>query len=232
MGFPTTPILDNFNRANEALEVSANWAELASGLDIVSNEVKGSNTSGSNAAGWVGDTFNKLAQESFAKVTVKPLTGEQFFAFARLDGGFDGYAVNAITETGADNMSVVRLDAGVGTVLDTSNMEFSVGDSIGIRSVGDEHQLWYHDGSSWTKLASELDSTHKTQGDIGLILVNDTVQIDDFGGGNFDPPQRIMWFSELINFPNLILAGIFGVIVRNPKMTKREILNLFKWFDN
>ncbi len=49
------------------------------------------------------------------------------------------------------------------------------------------------------------------------------------GGGD----RRIMFismFRDMFNLPNTMIAGIFGVLYINPKVTKRELLNPFKWF--
>jgi hypothetical protein len=62
MTFPTTPILDDFNRANEGPPPSANWSAyhaswgFGDGLEVVSNQCKGNSY---NLCGdwWSVETF-------------------------------------------------------------------------------------------------------------------------------------------------------------------------------
>lgn len=189
-GFPATPILDDFNRANEGPPPSANWTKPTYatfvGIKVVSNAVVQDvlNTN-DGLAYWNVENFGPDCE---AYVTINSFTGTDAFLIlhVRMDViNGNGYKLDWNKFTG--NIRVFRIDAGVRTQLGASIAKtVSAGDSLGILMVGNVITVYYKaSGGSWVDLATRTDSTYTAAGKIMLgIWNNATVSpLDNFGGG-------------------------------------------------
>lgn len=185
--FPTTGILDDFDRDNEGPPLSANWTTLNNGLVVVSN-VAGPTGAGPNVEEWDVTTFGPET-EVFATIAVKqPANNDNIILIARgttlVIGTLDGYIVTAQPEAGGDMVFIERLDNGAATILGAGIAQaFSAGDKFGLECIDDTHTAYYHDGS-WNNLGNRSDATYGAAGYIGMSIENDTIaRMDDFGGG-------------------------------------------------
>jgi hypothetical protein len=141
VAFPTTGLLDAFNRANGAL--GANWtkgiyATTDSGLTITTNVVLSDGAGGrANAHGfWNPGTFGP---DSEATLDVVSASGTVVGLWVRLSGttgSMNGYAWKRDIGGATNEMS--RYDAGAQTVLgvSTNGSGFAAGDSWGLEIVG------------------------------------------------------------------------------------------------
>lgn len=218
MPFPTTGILDNFNRADE--NPITGWTALFNGFRVVSNAMKGT-TAGSNFAYYSAATYGPDC-ECYMTIATKVPTGGAMAVLARLVdtgsiGTIDGYILNVAVAAGTDTITIQRLDNGVGTTLGSSiSQEVSNGDSIGIECIGSSISCWYKaSGGSWTNLGTRTDSTYTAAGRVGVSTTTDTSEsFDNFGGGtriaslSFAPTLRRI--LPALNFFGFLAAlGVF-----------------------
>lgn len=191
MPFPSTPILDAFNRANELPLDNDTWGSQVfdgdGSLQIVSNQAKGFGDGSGNNQGWL----TEYGPDCEVYVEIVNISGEDSIQiFARLSaigGSFNGYSVRA--RGGAtNNLILLRWDGGSLTGLATLSQTVSNGDSFGLRLTGDQIVVYYKDvsvSSDWFELGGATDSTHGAAGHLGLYIFGSANIVDNFGGGDF-----------------------------------------------
>lgn len=204
MAFPTTGVLDTFNRADEnPLSDGGNWGgNIAGGterLRVVTNEVThdAAATSGLGSAYRSNLTYGP-GSEAYVTITAK------FGAAAALcilwlraqspgTAGVDGYALRVKEETTDDTWEIYTVTDNVFTLLGaTVTQEIAVGDSVGFEAVGNVLTAYYKPAAgSWAALFSRTDTgnLYPNAGNIGLSIarLNSAVRLDGFGGGTVAP---------------------------------------------
>jgi hypothetical protein len=198
MAFPTTSVLDDFNRANGAL--GSNWTNDPFGTTqpapaITSNAVT-FGTFGC-AAWWNPGTFG-ADSEVFCTVATKPANGTGFLQLlARIQTpgstAGDAYKAELSPATGTDTVDVYRVINGVDTAVGSVSQEFNAGDKVGMEVTGTGAtvtiKIFRHDGVSWAQVGASISDTNAarivTAGNIGLGCFQSTATAvaDDFGGG-------------------------------------------------
>lgn len=196
MAFPTTSVLDNFNRATEnPLSGGGNWTNPLlfgnSALQIesgVANQVGGT-SSGANSAYRSNTTYGPDS-EAYITLTVK--SGSSLVAvYARItnpnsSGASDGYSVSLAISGGTDTLRVERVDNDIKTIIASASQEVSAGDAFGLECNGTTIAAYYKaSGGSWnaTPTASTTDATYGSAGYVGLTINGAGHSGDDFGGG-------------------------------------------------
>jgi len=207
MPFPTTPILDNFDRADEGPPPSSSWSypvyATAAGEKVVSNQA-GSDVDTAATAYWNSETF--LNVEVYG--TVAAVSTHYLFARIQQPGvsTVDGYMLVG----SGFNVQVYRLDNGVATAIGATGISstLSAGQGRGMSIIGDEIQILRRVGESWDLSLTRTDITYQSAGYIGLGHASGTVsRWDDFGGGAWvgtgqGPPLQNIDYSM---FPKLLL---------------------------
>lgn len=181
--FPTTPLLDDFNRGNEGPPPSASWTDITNGLKVISNVI-GGDQAGQNTSYWNVETFSTNV-ESFIDVTTKTdLVGH--WAGINWQGvgataTFDGYIISMQSLSGTDAWKFFRILNGTPTQLGaTITRELTAGDQIGIRRTDNDSILEaFHNGTS---IGTRSDATY-TSGNIGANVAATAARSDNFGGG-------------------------------------------------
>lgn len=199
--FPTSPIVDDFNRTDQGPPPSADWTNgfaggfggsTEPGHEVLSNEL--------------GNTFNDVAQNWYnvfpcgpdcdVYLTITDVTGVLSWGLAarltEIDGfSSNGYAVivNPSGITGENRgYAIYRIDNGAITSLASgaeSDVGVMSGDTYGIRVMGNNIQLWADTGEGWKMKLSAVDSTHKGAGYAGVITESGPLaRWDNFGAGN------------------------------------------------
>lgn len=181
MAFPTTGLLDDFNRADGAL--GANWSQpvavaMPDTVVIVSNQADTTTNRGS--AYWNVETFGP---DSEVYVTT-PLwdTTAIFLNMVSVGASADGYEVRGRFSPALTN--VYRMDSTVLTQLG-ADIAFTGanGDSFGADNVAGSISAYYKRGGTWNTLGSRSDSTYGA-GYIGMEVIEPTFgALDDFSGG-------------------------------------------------
>lgn len=212
MAFPTTGILDNFNRANEGPPPSSGWAADAT---VGTNQLT---TSGNTLAAGTSNVFAYWAQSIFgpdSEVWVTLTTksgGTNYLAlYLRFDPAtHNGYELELDPVVGGtDTSQHYRVDNAVFTAIGAAiSQEFSNGDGLGLEVDGTTLQGYRRSGSTWAPLGTtRSDSTYKGIGRLAIQLGNTDVVCDDFGGGTKVPIQATMnsTLLNLVDFPKNIL---------------------------
>lgn len=188
MPFPSTGILDSFDRANEGPPPSAEWTTPAgvSGL-IVSGSLCAANAA--NALGIFSASSVGPNCEAYYTVTTATGAAAQVQVWARAKdiasaATIDGYSIS-VTEAATDSWAINSITNGIASQLGASfGQEVSNGDSIGIECFGSNIAAWYKaSGGSWIKLAERTDTTYAASGYIGIGIMDTTGRVNDFGGG-------------------------------------------------
>ncbi|HKR58874.1 MAG TPA: fibronectin type III domain-containing protein [Pyrinomonadaceae bacterium] len=186
--FPTTSILDNFNRANAGPPPSSNWAgpiQLAfPGLKVDTNTCLPIAAGGQGY--WSAASFGP-DQEAYAKVPTFGNSYEGVWLRVSNPNTFNvtGYVVHFYKAGfGTNTIRVFRLNnSSSGTQLGADIPQtIADGDSIGASIVGNVITVYYKIGSgAWTSLGTRIDNTYSSSGRIGLEIGAGSA--DDFGGG-------------------------------------------------
>jgi hypothetical protein len=184
--YPSTPILDDFNRADGAL--GASWTAVLGGFTIVDNHAE---ASVSSVDLWTASQFG-ADQEAYFTVTSKPTINDtsSLGVVLRFDAvNTNGYLVTMVPELGDDHIVVWRVTGGVATPLDTILQEYQAGDKIWVKVVGDEISVYLDQGSGYNLLGTFTDSTYNQAGYIGIYAAGAAAggALDDFGGGEIVP---------------------------------------------
>lgn len=178
MAFPTTPILDNFNRADE-IPIAAPWV-IIGGADcrIVSNQFA---TSGGAYRQAYYSAFSSTDVEFYA--TMATFTGEMYMMF-RMNGTTDANKTGYNVYIGD---TVVTLSRHPGPELGTFNIVPASGDSIGVSAVRTALEVWFKVGAAaWTRIIQVNDGAY-TSGYCLLQCADTICRWDDFGGGAISP---------------------------------------------
>jgi peptidoglycan/xylan/chitin deacetylase (PgdA/CDA1 family) len=181
-----TPVLDNFNRADEdPLSGGGNWTSATSlgGAKLQDNAVASSVTT----------TSTSLWKDSYpgdveARATILTATNNSgVYARASLNGSgqVSGYIWQWLGATGSPPSFVLsRIDANNLTTLATfGGFSLDSGDQLALRVIGSSLEGWVYHLGAWQKVASATDTTYQT-GKIGVRPRGLVSIMDDFAGGS------------------------------------------------
>lgn len=204
--FPTTQLLDDFNRANES-PLAGNWSTPITAVGfgaqarLTSNAIITHNTPPANVgAYWDIATFGPDC-EAWMRCAADLNSGESWYVYARIkDEATTNYDAYQVSLNFAGTLAITRRDNGAGTLLSSSTVTATVGDYIGIRCIGSLIEAWHKPVSTgeWVRVTTAEDNTYPAAGYIGFgMLTNDTTTIlDDFGGGTYVPATEHAQFVE------------------------------------
>lgn len=195
--FPTTSLLDNFDRAS----LGANWstdpyAAGQSALTITSNQASSSDGAGCswyNVATYGGDC------EVYIVIATKPSAGDTEIGLRTVSVGtigVDGYDLecNVVAGAGNDLIEVNRIDNQTFTQLGASiTQEWAGGDSFGLEAIGSVLTAYYKSGAgSWSAIGNRTDATYSAAGYLTLMIESTDARVDDFSGGTVVAGQPTM----------------------------------------
>lgn len=199
MAFPTTGILDNFDRANEnPLSDGGNWGDrnVAGELQLLNNKAQGVTGSTTlNSRYWTAVTFGPDCE---AYITVATLPNQDYIRlWLRIQNpgavGETGYmmqwqndanGVRIFKETAREAYTALAQDAAA---------RFVVTDQLGFQAIGTSLTV-YQNGTS---VLNTTDATITDAGNIALGVRSNTVTLDDFGGGNVGSGAEAPWLTTL-----------------------------------
>jgi len=189
MTFPTTGVLDDFNRADQTENLGSNWTvPLVNGQGspgIISNTLY--DASPNDSAYWNPITPGPDS-EVYIDVSTKQTNNTSINLELRVvDPGLttrDGYDIRMRASATTDAFQIRRIDNGTATALGADfSQEWSAGDSWGFEAIGSTLAAYYKTGGSWAQLGTRTDSTYSAAGRIGIITNDATWRGDNFGGG-------------------------------------------------
>ncbi len=185
-GFPSAPVLDNFNRANGS--IGANWSGATSLYGISSNQLLiGSGGYGSDLY-WNPASFGADQEAYFTFTQVNSSADAQGVGLkAQSNTGWGNGLLAVIYIAPLSTVQVMTYTPIQGWVQSGSNISasFSIGDQFGARARANGTVEVYKNGS----LLGTRDVTawpyYNSGGYIGMGFVNaNGAKVDDFGGGN------------------------------------------------
>lgn len=204
--FPTTPILDTFNRADEN-PLAGIWTTFTgvglSPLKVVSNQVLATGANGTWNGEFVGQDFSDV--EAYVTLPTSTAVASEIFLKVRLlstggsftsipDPGHDCYQL--LVRGNSATWALYRVTNGSAVAIATfTGVTPASGHKIGVRCVGPVIEAWGDSGAGWVFRGQATDATW-THGAIGLIF-GDAVSAlrgDDFGGGNIPWPS-VAWLT-------------------------------------
>lgn len=207
MAFPTTGILDDFNRANEGPPPSASWSSsgytAASQASVVSNEVKFATFAGGGA--W-GTTFGPDSEGYMTLGATLMSNNIPFLIMVR--GKEIGAATIDCYQARLDRidanpgflMRINRIDNNVSTTLGASDNDtagtIASGMKIGLEVVGSTLTTYFNRSGTWTSVSSRSDSTYADAGYVLMTCTEAAASFDDFGGGTIPgPTATVAWIT-------------------------------------
>jgi hypothetical protein len=197
MAFPTTPILDDFNRTDG--DPGANWIRAmvpaASPPQIESNRIKNL-TADTTDSGMYWIPTRYIDSEIYITVPVLPSPSTEQFNLnwrtlnaarsgppAASTNDWSGYRIIVIAD------GTVRVQKYDGTTLTQIGSDIAstcaAGDSFGAKMVGTRITVWRKPAAGvWGQIGVTLyDSTYPQSGYLALQMDEATCRLDDFGGG-------------------------------------------------
>ncbi len=196
MAFPTTSVLDDFNRANEGPPPSASWRtdnyNTASSTLAVDTNI--CITTGFPNGGGLWGTSVGADTEVFVTENFSPSNGQSFYLFARIvtpgSAAVDGYLAEfdradanpgyTIRIQRIDNNSLTTL----GAVITETGGAHVDGNAVGLSVVGSTLSVFIRRSGVWSAaIDTRTDSTYAAGGFIGFRMSATSMLGDDFGGG-------------------------------------------------
>lgn len=194
MAFPTTGILDNFDRVDEGPPPSASWqsggpSASSSSMKVTSNAM--TDPSAGNGAVW----GTSVGPDTECYITASTIIDnlDQLKIWLRLvtpgSTAVDGYQAKWLrddSKPGAQ-VSLFRIDNNVATQLGTTFSDtggtLASGNKFGADMVGSTITAYINRGSWVSETSNSGDTTYTAAGFIALSVNNNTNVLDDFGGG-------------------------------------------------
>jgi hypothetical protein len=194
MAFPTTGIIDSFNRSDEdPLSDGGKWSigpddfGGTNNLRVFVNEARQGALAASN--GYRNDQDYGPDSEVYITLSVIPNTAVVLYArCVNIGAGTtDGYACY-FNFSGTDDALICRVDndslVGLGSAI-VPPAPYAAGDKLGLECIGSTISAYVFQSGAWSLLGSRTDSTYTAAGKIG-VKINDSGlngKFDDFGGG-------------------------------------------------
>ena len=204
MTFPTTPVLDNFNRVDQGPPPSSSWSAFdvswgfGDQLKVVSNQCAG-NTFDLCANWWNVGTFGPDS-EVYITISVLPIDISDVNLRLRLVGQAGALASSTHylahivrNDVGGDSVVIFRKNGGATTQLGlVTTINLVVGDSFGFERVGNTLTVYQKPAAgSWSVVVSAVDGSPLSQvaGNISVDVTDNTSRLDNFGGGTVAVPS-------------------------------------------
>ncbi len=192
MAFPTTSVLDNFNRADEAPLANSTWTTPLDGsnsLALISNKVGYGGGAGALAeAYWSASTFGPDA-EAYVDLVTRGTEGQYSSLWLRVvspnTGSLSGYRARFNFFGAGDVVELHSFTADAGTSLTNLNItpNLAAGDAYGFEVISNHLTVYKRVSGIWSSVGTFDDSTNAGAGYIGLTAGTNTWVGDNFGGG-------------------------------------------------
>ena len=190
MAFPTTGLLDDFNRAAENPLGNGTWlGPLTSGLVQMSVGSGGSANRAIPASAAQGNSYWSAAtfgpdMEVYGEAPAIGGAGEFIDLYLRqVDMGLstrDGYRLAVVFSS---SWSLRRVDNNADTVIATATQLFSTGDSLGFEVIGSALKGYLKTAGVWSLIISATDATYNSASTIGFGSKSQNSHWDNFSGG-------------------------------------------------
>jgi hypothetical protein len=188
MAFPTTPILDTFQRANTGPPPSASWTtSKGTGLKIVSNQCVPNVDTLDQAATWSASSFVNNQECYFTLAAVPTSTSGGMACCARLQNSTDinsnHYELDVQVHVGNDGIQLYKQVSTTYFFVGSEfiiGRDFQIGDEIGLQVKGNIVRAWFNR----VLVITAVDNSIPSGGFIGLDYEGSTGgAYGSFGGG-------------------------------------------------
>ena len=196
MAFPTTSVLDDADRADEnPLFQGGNWTTVAElgAMRVASNQFA--------ASAAFAASYRGLYADAEVYVTLATLAGDMQIGTRFQDAG----GASPIRDSRRRGYQLIgtstqytlqRMDDGNNvTLIALTNWPggaLSGGDSIGLSSTEDIHEIWLKRGAGdWASVTTYTDDTYTNAGAIYMQCSSTSARLDNFGGGLQFPQGNI-----------------------------------------
>jgi hypothetical protein len=208
LSFPTTGVIDSFNRADEdPLSDGGKWSIGPDDFGGTNNLRVNGNACAMGVAtsgnGYRNDQDYGPDLEVYCTI-VDVLPSTAIILYARCvnigAGTTDGYACY-FNFSGTDDALICRIDndslVGLGSTI-VPGTPYAVGDKLGLECIGSTIAAYVFQSGAWSQLGTRTDGTYTAAGKIGLRLADSgaNARVDAFGGGTVAggaASQRFMW---------------------------------------
>lgn len=247
MAFPTTSILDSFNRANED-PIDTGWdgthifvAGDSGKLALISNGLTNATGGGTDTSeAYDAATYSGNVEIYATLSTVSAVAADTWRLLILNENSSatqDGYELYIEKSAGTDIWRLRRRDNVVATVLGADmSQEISSGDSVGMSLVDGTLTAYYKaSAGSWTTIGSRTDATYSGAWYFGVKStqsVSGAWKADDFGGGQVSggggsPPASFPATTLLDDFTRANNASLGGNWTEgvNGKTNRAEIVS-------
>lgn len=189
MPFPSTPILDTFDRA-DAADLGSDWqaggwsSDFGNGHQILVNRAAGVHGWSWHSATWLPAQPGPDV-EVYATITLPTSPAyKQFLLGARIAGrlaaAMCGYVAGwYYRENDSAQAYLARIDNGTRTELAAIDVSIASGAQLGLEIVGDVLTVYM----AGVAVLTTTDSTYSTAGEIAFVSEADGWRVDNFGGG-------------------------------------------------
>lgn len=213
MPFPTTGILDDFNRANSG-SLGANWTDAieaspTSGWAVSSNQGVQDAANFFESSYWSAASFGPDL-ECFLTVRYNMTGSTRLEIWVRISSpGASNNAYIFRCGRSADDTAfgweknVAGANSAIGA--DWVAGPLVTGDKVGVQVIGTSLQAYLDTGSGWVAQPNRTDGSITSAGNIG-IRARDAGVIDDFGGGTYVPPPPFI-AVDYSDFPKHKISG-------------------------
>ncbi len=204
--FPTTGLLDDFNRTDEGPPPSADWAndcqnDDSNGCNVFGNELV--RDAGGGTARWTDSTFGPDT-EVFVTISSIPGTFAKVKLYARIDGSQNNSYYLQVENKNASqgHLFFYKWTSGttrteISSLLNNNSVHHDEGDIWGFEVIGSTLTAYKDAGSGFVQIHQTTDTDITAAGNICLSPI--TVELDDFSGGT-------VVVSDVV--PKLTLLGV------------------------
>jgi len=183
--FPSTPVLDNFNRANGA--IGGSWVDGTAGLQISSNTLVQAANSVSNSVVWNGGTFGPNQEEYITFVTSPAAAQEQNLMLKVQGTSWSAGHIEVNYNATQSRVYVNTYEPGAGWIGRgfVSLVTFNAGDTFGVRADSIGNVEVFRNGGKLGQVSVVGWPFMASGGRLGLTLTQLAGStLDNFGGGN------------------------------------------------
>lgn len=182
--FPSTGILDNFNRSNRTLDGA--WTGSISPLSITGNQLQ--QTCCFSTPVWSGNTF-AADQEAYIRLATLGASGEIDLVLKSQGTSYTNAHLQVRYDGTSQQVAVDTYDPAVGWVnFGYLPAQFASGDQFGVRALANGTVGVFKNGALLGNVSIVGWAYYTQGGSIGMTLdTPSTNRLDDFGGGTYVP---------------------------------------------
>lgn len=197
--FPSTGVLDSFNRADNDITIGSNWVIwpfFNANLSVISNQV---GTPSATSQGNLYAVSHGPDVEYYVTIAVLPADGNNLEFGFRHDSNtavdtWYGLTITKVAGSNNDTWRLFKFVTGSFTEIQAATsmgIDLVANDVVGLRMVGSAFNVYVNGVSR----GNTTDGSITNAGYGGLITADTTIRFDDFGGGTFtavNNRQRIL----------------------------------------